>query len=60
MNARIICSQALVVVGTAAMLLGAFDPLEGSLLILPGSGMVALGRCWASTRSEGFSAWPSC
>jgi hypothetical protein len=25
------------------MLLGAVDPLEGSLLILPGSGMIALG-----------------
>ena len=25
------------------MLLGAIDPLEGSLLILPGSGMVVLG-----------------
>jgi hypothetical protein len=25
------------------MLLGAIDPLEGSLIILPGSGMVALG-----------------
>lgn len=25
------------------MLLGAVDPLEGSLLILPGSGMLALG-----------------
>jgi hypothetical protein len=25
------------------MLLGTLDPLEGSLLILPGSGMVALG-----------------
>jgi hypothetical protein len=30
-------------VGGVAMLLGAVDPLEGSLLILPGSGMVALG-----------------
>ncbi len=43
MNARKFCSQVLVVVGLVAMLLGAFDPLEGSLLILPGSGLVALG-----------------
>jgi hypothetical protein len=43
MNARNICSQAIVVVGLVAMLLGAFDPLEGSLLILPGSGLVWLG-----------------
>lgn len=43
MNARKLFSQALVVLGLVAMLLGAFDPLEGSLLILPGSGLVALG-----------------
>jgi len=43
MNARKFCSQVLVVVGLVAMLLGAFDPLEGSLLILPGSGLIALG-----------------
>ena len=30
-------------VGGIAMLVGSVDPLEGSLLILPGSGMVALG-----------------
>ena len=29
--------------GFAAMLLGAIDPLEGSLAILPGSGLVMLG-----------------
>lgn len=29
------------------MLLGAVDPLEGSLLIVPGSGMVALGTALA-------------
>lgn len=30
-------------VGGIAMLVGAADPLEGSLVILPGSGLVALG-----------------
>jgi purine-cytosine permease-like protein len=30
-------------VGGIAMLLGTLDPLEGSLLILPGSGLVTLG-----------------
>ena len=29
--------------GFAAMLLGAIDPMEGSLVILPGSGLVMLG-----------------
>ena len=43
MNARILWSRILITVGGIAMLLGAVDPLEGSLLILPGSGLVALG-----------------
>ncbi len=33
----------LLIAGYAAMLIGAIDPMEGSLLILPGSGLVALG-----------------
>jgi cystathionine beta-lyase family protein involved in aluminum resistance len=43
MNSRILWSRILKVVGGIAMLLGTLDPLEGSLLILPGSGLVALG-----------------
>ena len=43
MKARTIRSRILVIIGCLAMVLGAIDPLEGSLLILPGSGLVALG-----------------
>ncbi len=43
MNARRLWSRILFVAGMIAMLVGALDPLEGSLLILVGSGMVALG-----------------
>jgi hypothetical protein len=43
MNARKLWSRILIFVGGIAMLLGTLDPLEGSLLILPGSGLVALG-----------------
>jgi hypothetical protein len=43
MNARMLWSRILKVIGGIAMLLGTLDPLEGSLLILPGSGLVALG-----------------
>ena len=43
MNARMLWSRILAAVGGIAMLLGTLDPLEGSLLILPGSGLVALG-----------------
>jgi len=43
MNTRSLWSKILTVVGGIAMLVGAIDPMEGSLLILPGSGLVALG-----------------
>ena len=33
----------LIISGYIVMLVGAIDPMEGSLLILPGSGLVALG-----------------
>jgi hypothetical protein len=43
MNSRMLWSRTLKVVGGIAMLLGTLDPLEGSLLILHSSGLVALG-----------------
>ncbi len=43
MNGRTRWSVVLITVGLLAMLIGAIDPLEGSFIILPGSGMVALG-----------------
>lgn len=43
MDARTLWSRILVIVGGAAMLVGAIDPLEGSVLILPGSALFALG-----------------
>lgn len=43
MNARTLWSRILKVVGGIAMALGTLDPMEGSLLILPGSGLIALG-----------------
>jgi len=42
MNARLRWSGVLKVVGGIAMLLGTIDPMEGSVLILVGSGLVAL------------------
>jgi hypothetical protein len=36
-------SRFLITAGYIAMLVGAIDPMEGSLLVLPGSGLVALG-----------------
>jgi hypothetical protein len=43
MHSRDIWSRVLLIAGYVAMIIGAIDPMEGSLLILPGSGMVALG-----------------
>ena len=43
MNSRMLWSRILKSSAAIAMLLGTLDPLEGSLLILPGSGLVALG-----------------
>ena len=43
MNTRLLWSRILKVAGGLAMLVGTADPLEGSMLILPGSGVVALG-----------------
>ena len=42
MNPRTLWARILVTLGGIAMLLGTVDPLEGSLLILPGSGLIAL------------------
>jgi hypothetical protein len=50
MNARTLWSWILVVTGLIAMLVGAIDPLEGSFVILPGSGMVALGALLGKSR----------
>ena len=43
MNTATPRSQILVTIGYIAMLIGAIDPMEGSLVILPGSGLVLLG-----------------
>ena len=43
LGSRSLWSRICIIVGSIAMLVGAVDPMEGSLLILPGSGLVALG-----------------
>lgn len=43
MNSKTFWSRLLKIVGAVAMVVGTLDPMEGSLLILPGSGLVALG-----------------
>jgi hypothetical protein len=43
MKVRLLSSRILFVVGSVAMLIGILDPLEGSLIILPGSALALLG-----------------
>jgi hypothetical protein len=47
----------LVIVGLAALVIGAVDPLEGSLVILAGIGFVAFGAARGSSRQRFFLLW---
>jgi hypothetical protein len=49
MNTRNLWSRILFIGGSIAMVVGAIDPMEGSALILPGSGLVALGTYLGQT-----------
>lgn len=42
-NARHLAARLLIVIGGVATVIGAIDPMEGSILILPGSALLALG-----------------
>lgn len=49
--------RTLVAVGLVAMVVGAVDPLEGSLIILPGLALVALGAQLGHSRHRSFLYW---
>jgi hypothetical protein len=57
MDKRNLWSRVLVIVGLAAMLVGAIDPLEGSLIILPGSVIGTVGAMLAGTRYKKLILW---
>ncbi len=50
-------SRILVIVGLVAMVVGAIDPLEGSVIILPGTGLVALGALLGRSRYRKLLYW---
>jgi hypothetical protein len=50
MNARKFLVQIFVIVGLAAMLLGALDPLDGCLVVLAGSALLFIGARLAKSR----------
>jgi hypothetical protein len=49
--------RVLVIVGLVAMAIGALDPLEGSLVILPGTALVALGARLGDSRHRTLLSW---
>jgi hypothetical protein len=59
MKSRTRWSYVLTLLGGVGMILGTVDPLEGSLLILPGSGLVALAMFLAKKdrRTVLYWAW---
>jgi hypothetical protein len=57
MNVRKLWSHILITVGSIAMLVGALDPMEGSLVILPGSGLVTLGTFLNNTERGLLIHW---
>ena len=57
MKAHIFWSYILLFVGLLAMLIGTLDPLEGSFIILPGSGLVAIGVFLARSRYRLLLCW---
>jgi hypothetical protein len=57
MNGASRWSRILVIVGLVAMVIGALDPLEGSLVILPGTGLVAFGALVANSRHRILLYW---
>jgi hypothetical protein len=57
MNTVTAWSRVLIVVGVAGMLIGAIDPLEGSIIILPGSALMAFGAFLVKSRYRVVFYW---
>ena len=57
MNKRMLWSRILAVIGMVALLIGALDPLEGALVILPASAVIALSTFLARSRFRRFAYW---
>ena len=57
MQAHSVWTRALYPLGLAAMLVGTIDPLEGSLLIVIGIGLIALDAYLALSRYKALFAW---
>lgn len=56
-RARNLWSRILITIGTVAMLAGALDPLEGSLVILPGVGLITLATFIGHSERQLRTQW---
>jgi hypothetical protein len=57
LNTRRLWPLLLGIAGLVAMIIGALDPLEGSFIILPGSGLIALGALLGKSLHRKFIYW---
>lgn len=57
MNKRKLWSRILAIIGVVAMIIGVVDPLEGSVIILAGSGLVAISAFLGKSRHRTFVYW---
>jgi hypothetical protein len=57
MSRHVTWQRSLVLVGLLGMLIGAIDPLEGSLLLLPAAGVVCLGAILGGSRHRKLLCW---
>lgn len=57
MNTRTLCPRILVTLGGIAMLIGTLDPLEGSVIIVSGSGLIVLGTFIAKSQRSVIRYW---
>ena len=57
MKTTLLWSRILVIAGLVLMVFGAIDPLEGSIVILPGIGMVFIGAFLGKSRRRMLLLW---
>jgi hypothetical protein len=57
MNNRMLWSRILSVIGLLGLLIGALDPPEGSLVIVPASALIALSAFLARSRFRRLAYW---
>jgi hypothetical protein len=57
MNKRMLWSRILTVIGVVALLIGTLDPLEGALVILAASAVIALSAFLARSRFRRLAYW---